>query len=346
MQSSENVIITANDSQQSQQQQWTLEEHDQFLQGLKRYGTDWNKIQNLIPTKEKNDIREYAKEFFKMNKSAMNDLMECFDDDCHRNHSESFISTPEALASAFLTNPESVKQWQKETLEMNHTRRMNQTFVGSSSPSTEMTKFDKMNLISTPYSQQCDLLDLEAQTRTLDEEVELMKNSEEKQSLLESILKNIKERGDSCEKIENLIGSTEDEQNSEKRTNGGIHVHDHSSIPSNKPNFRNIYTFLGALFEPERYNVEELSEMLSPQEKEILQILMHNLAITLSTQQFQEEYSTYVHQLSQSSGTASGPPIMTQQQYQNFTQQLSSRGENSHTSSLQRNSPNQLPEEQ
>ncbi|KAG2394209.1 hypothetical protein C9374_003973 [Naegleria lovaniensis] len=345
MQSSENTRSTS----LRQQTSWTLQEHDQFLQGLQRYGTDWNKIQNLIPNREKEDIREYAKEFFKKNKSVMNDVMEDFDDDdVDRNKSltdrGSLLSTPEALASAFLTNPESVKQWQKETLQMANKERTN--LLGISSTTSETTKFDKMTLINTPYGQQCDLLDLEAQTRALDEEVELMKNCEENQSLFEAVLKNIKERGDSCETMEHLLEHVE--QNSEP--SNSIHVHDNLTIPSNKPNFGNIYAFLGALFEPERYNVEELGEMLSPQEKEILQILMHNLAITLSTQQFQEEYSTYVHQLSQSSlGTAvSGLPIMTQQQYQNFTQQLTAREENSNTSTSSHRVPgsNQLPEEQ
>eukprot|EP01027_Heterolobosea_sp_BB2_P013968 GEZU01020100.1.p1 GENE.GEZU01020100.1~~GEZU01020100.1.p1 ORF type:complete len:210 (+),score=38.72 GEZU01020100.1:118-747(+) len=63
-----------------------------------------------------------------------------------------------------------------------------------------------------------------------------------------------------------------------------------------EPHFERVYAFLGSLFDPTRWNHAELMNSLSPVDKECLRILMHNLAVTLSTQQFHEEYQMLVAQ--------------------------------------------------
>lgn len=65
----------------------------------------------------------------------------------------------------------------------------------------------------------------------------------------------------------------------------------------NAPNFTKIYALLGALFDPARSNPAAIMATLSPPDKECLRILLHNLALTLSSQQFQEDYTHIVSQI-------------------------------------------------
>ena len=44
---------------------WTLKEHIQYLQALEKYGTNWKKISNLIPSRTTNQIRSHSQKFYK-----------------------------------------------------------------------------------------------------------------------------------------------------------------------------------------------------------------------------------------------------------------------------------------
>eukprot|EP01138_Halocafeteria_seosinensis_P009557 gb/GECG01009767.1/.p1 GENE.gb/GECG01009767.1/~~gb/GECG01009767.1/.p1 ORF type:complete len:108 (+),score=15.59 gb/GECG01009767.1/:1-324(+) len=48
---------------------WTAEEHQAFVDGLTKYGKDWKKIGNMIPTRSIVQIRTHAQKYFvKLNK--------------------------------------------------------------------------------------------------------------------------------------------------------------------------------------------------------------------------------------------------------------------------------------
>ena len=44
---------------------WTLKEHIQYLQALEKYGINWKKISDLIPTRSSNQIRSHSQKFYK-----------------------------------------------------------------------------------------------------------------------------------------------------------------------------------------------------------------------------------------------------------------------------------------
>ncbi|EFC44735.1 myb domain-containing protein [Naegleria gruberi] len=364
---------------------WYKEEHIQFLQAFKRYGTDWEKVMQCLPSR--NDLEqvkshgirylqngklgpayyEYVERQEQIRESAMNDSIsdeeESDEEDAIVRHSP-YLTTPESLASAFLTNRESVREWNLETrrFETNVEKVKNKEPVDCSAASSSSLHTDKLSLIQSNYGELLDTLDVEKQTQMMDEEVKLMRQDYRMKKLtpFERIVVQ-----ESREKIEQLIGKqVQDEppiiepisiiesnpqslNDEDTQTNGALPSASNNSTPStttannnptivtppinpelltNQPNFRNIYTFLGALFEPTRYDTEELGAMLSPQEKEILQILLHNLSITLSTQQFQEEYSTYVQQISSSQ-------TLRQQQQQQASSNLAVNPANNASSS-------------
>lgn len=62
----------------------------------------------------------------------------------------------------------------------------------------------------------------------------------------------------------------------------------------NAPNFNRIYTVLSSLFDPVKYNHQESLKTLSLADKEVLKVLMHNLALILSSHQFQEDYQVHI----------------------------------------------------
>jgi hypothetical protein len=57
---------------------------------------------------------------------------------------------------------------------------------------------------------------------------------------------------------------------------------------------------LAALFNPKKYNTEEILNTLTASDKECLRVLMHNLALTISSQQFQEDYAQIGSQIQNS----------------------------------------------
>lgn len=71
---------------------------------------------------------------------------------------------------------------------------------------------------------------------------------------------------------------------------------DGSSVSDSSFSFDKLYAFLGSLFDPSKYNHNDLIGALSNPEKECLRILLHNLAVSISTQQFHEEYQLMVTQ--------------------------------------------------
>ena len=44
---------------------WTLKEHIQYLQALEKYGINWKKISDLIPSRSSNQIRSHSQKFYK-----------------------------------------------------------------------------------------------------------------------------------------------------------------------------------------------------------------------------------------------------------------------------------------
>ena len=42
---------------------WDETEHAQFLEGVKKYGRDWNRVQSCVPTRDIDQVRERAKRF-------------------------------------------------------------------------------------------------------------------------------------------------------------------------------------------------------------------------------------------------------------------------------------------
>jgi len=283
---SESVMVDENsniDAISSQQWSgWSNAEHAQFLQGLRRYGTNWKKIEEYMITsspsnniKTSDMIRKRAIAYFKKHED---DIEQEYSERLEEDHEHSFISTPEGLASAFLTHPRNVA---------NLSRDLNRKPQPGETNFQPHFKIDTMSLVTTGYKEQCEKLNIEELTKTLDEEVNLSKRAPLVQDLptYKAAIEASK-YNQGCENISELLEETS--ETSETLLN---------EATENKPNFKNIYAFMAALFDPERYPVEELANTLSPQDREILQVLLHNLAISLSTQQFQEEYSTYVHQI-------------------------------------------------
>lgn len=43
---------------------WTREEHKKFIEGLKKYGKNWKKVEGFIGTRTGTQIRSHAQKFF------------------------------------------------------------------------------------------------------------------------------------------------------------------------------------------------------------------------------------------------------------------------------------------
>jgi len=70
---------------------WTVDEHVQFLQGLKKHGKNWKLVERHVPSRTGPQIRSHAQKFFKrIQVSCMNE------DQNYKNssHSESFSESP------------------------------------------------------------------------------------------------------------------------------------------------------------------------------------------------------------------------------------------------------------
>jgi hypothetical protein len=45
--------------------QWSAEEHDSFIEGLKAHGRDWTKLVNIVKTRSKKSIQNHATNYDK-----------------------------------------------------------------------------------------------------------------------------------------------------------------------------------------------------------------------------------------------------------------------------------------
>jgi hypothetical protein len=82
------------------------------------------------------------------------------------------------------------------------------------------------------------------------------------------------------------------------------------------PNFGRIYSYLGCLFNPTTSNHSDLYRNLGNQDRECLKVLMHNLSIILSSQQFQDDYQIHIHNELQKMSYSTPPPPPPPPQYQ------------------------------
>lgn len=75
----------------------------------------------------------------------------------------------------------------------------------------------------------------------------------------------------------------------------------HTAQQSNRsssqgPNFAKIYSFLGSLFDPSENRFSDAINDMSIIDRETVQLLMHNLTVSLSNQQFREQHGTLLEQ--------------------------------------------------
>ena len=54
-----------NKMQKFESGRWTKEEHNQFLDGMRQYKTDWNKVATVVPTRSIIQCRSHAQKHFK-----------------------------------------------------------------------------------------------------------------------------------------------------------------------------------------------------------------------------------------------------------------------------------------
>ena len=62
---------------------WSKEEHQLFVEGIKRYGKNWKAIEKHLKTRSRSQIRSHAQKFFKRLKTTLKKLhrKESYDDD-------------------------------------------------------------------------------------------------------------------------------------------------------------------------------------------------------------------------------------------------------------------------
>ena len=62
---------------------WSKEEHQLFVEGIKRFGKNWKAIENHLKTRSRPQIRSHAQKFFKRLKTTLKKLhrKESYDDD-------------------------------------------------------------------------------------------------------------------------------------------------------------------------------------------------------------------------------------------------------------------------
>lgn len=65
---------------------------------------------------------------------------------------------------------------------------------------------------------------------------------------------------------------------------------------SQGPNFSKIYAFLGSLFDPAESRFTDAVNEMSTIDRETVQLLMHNLTVNLTNQQFRDQHGTLLEQ--------------------------------------------------
>ena len=60
----ESSIDDLNEDQSEKNGRWTTEEHDRFIQALKLYGKDYQKIEEHVGTRSAPQIRSHTQKFF------------------------------------------------------------------------------------------------------------------------------------------------------------------------------------------------------------------------------------------------------------------------------------------
>jgi SHAQKYF class myb-like DNA-binding protein len=57
-------IHDSEDDDQSSMGRWTKEEHNKFIDGLRKYGKNWKLIEDYVNTRSGSQIRSHAQKFF------------------------------------------------------------------------------------------------------------------------------------------------------------------------------------------------------------------------------------------------------------------------------------------
>lgn len=57
-------LLPCADAQNKTMGRWTKEEHERFIEGIRKYGKNWKKVEEFVGTRNGAQIRSHAQKFF------------------------------------------------------------------------------------------------------------------------------------------------------------------------------------------------------------------------------------------------------------------------------------------
>jgi len=135
---------------------WTSKEHEQFMECLKHYGRDWDKLEEMIPTRTNIQIRSHAQKFFERIRKEFNteDPMDyvkknlCDSSKIYK--FDTFNMTDSGRAQEFAENPSN------EDCE-NKFQSENQNRLSGVENNTKISKIEQLSMGSMRHNKRVDV---------------------------------------------------------------------------------------------------------------------------------------------------------------------------------------------
>ncbi|PWA62680.1 LHY/CCA1-like 1 [Artemisia annua] len=227
---------------------WTDEEHDKFLEALQLFDRDWKKIEDFVGSKTVIQIRSHAQKYFLK---------------VQKNGSIAHVPPPRPKRKA--THPYPQKAPKNVLLPLQASMGYPSSLSGLAqgySPWDDTSLFISQSGEIMPSQDEYELHGFEGM------------HASDTGSKGAGKISNISSSG---------IGSSSREMPTSEVSNPG----EQASIPHGIPDFSEVYSFIGSVFDPEsKGHVQKLKEM-DPINFETVLLLMRNLTVNLSNPEFE-----------------------------------------------------------